>query len=1037
MDPKMEQLVVRRLERWEARLRASRVAEELPMSVTVSATREAVPFAERRRVEGGAIFEGEVWGRAWEIAWFHLRGRTPEAWRGRAVAARLDLGGEGLVYRDTGEILQGVSVGSTWDPSFRRELVPLLAGAAGGEEIELWAEVSAAALFGITLEADPAPTDPERHGRWEPRIRAARLVVLDDSAWHLAQDLRVLLGLIRRLPAKATRRARLLHAGAAAASRCAGDRGRLQEAQEIIARALYRPAAASALTVTAVGHAHLDTAWLWPVEEGVRKCARTFSTQLGLLERYPEYHFGASQAQHYAFTKEHYPGLFRAIRRYVEEGRWEVQGGMWVEADCNLPDGESLIRQFLHGMRFFRDELGVTVDNLWLPDVFGYSAALPQILRRCGIDALVTQKISWNQFNDFPHTTFNWTGIDGSTVMAHFPPENTYCSQLDPESLILGEENFRERGFLDGFLCLFGVGDGGGGPHEDHIERGRRMGDLEGTPRVRFAPARTFLEGLRARRELLPSWVGELYLELHRGTLTSQADVKRGNRRLEEWLRVAEMLWSAAPLEGYPAAELDSAWKTLLLNQFHDILPGSSIGRVYERTRREHRETIAACERLCARAAEGLGGRAEGSLLLFQPYAHGYHGAVELPESWRGHAVLTEGGRLLPVQEEEGVPLVQVSIPGLSFATLRRGDAAAAAPAGPVGVGRGAASPKALVLENGRVRYEFAPDGGLIRAWDREAEREVLPAGARGNMLTLYEDRPNDWDAWDVDLFYENSVVEVVRARAAEQVSEGPVRSTIRFRYQLGDSEVTQEVRLGTRSRRLDFRTTVSWRERHRVLRVAFPVAVRAAEASYEIQYGFLRRPTHRNTLWDLARFEAVGHRFADLSADGYGAALLNDSKYGYKVHGHTLDLALLRSPANPDPDCDQGEHRFTYSFLPHPGSLEESEVFAEAAALNRPPLLFEGLAGEGLRYPVQLEGEGLSLAVVKKAEAESSRVLRVVETRGRTSRGRLFLEPARGTLVECDLVEWNEQGAPMPVQGPVDLVLGPFEIRTYRWRDA
>lgn len=1055
MDKTVEKLLVRRLERWEMRLRAERIAEEAPLAATVSTTRHAVPFAERRAVEGAAISEGEVWGGAWEVAWFHLHGRVPESWRYRPVAARLDLGGEGLVVRDNGEIVQGISVGSTWDPTARRELVPLFDACAGGEEVELWVEVSAAALFGVSLDADPSPEDPARHGRWEPRVRALRLAALDEEAWHFAQDLRVLLGLLRRLPERGTRRARLLHAASAAADRYAGNRDRLAEARAILARELYRPAGASAPSVTAVGHAHIDTAWLWPVEEGVRKCARTFSTQLRLLDGYPDYRFGASQAQHYAFARDHYPAMFEEIRRRVADGRWEVQGGMWVEADCNLPDGESLVRQLVHGLRFFRAEFGVTVDNLWLPDVFGYSAALPQILRKCGIDALVTQKISWNQFNEFPHTTFNWTGIDGSEVLAHFPPENTYCSALDPESLLAGEENFRERGFLDGFLCLFGVGDGGGGPHEDHIERGRRMRDLEGCPRVRFAPASEFLDQLRERREELPSWNGELYLELHRGTLTSQAEVKRGNRRLEERLRVAEMLWSALPPGEYPAAALDDAWKVLLINQFHDILPGSSIARVYERTRREHAETIEACDRLGERAAERLFAREDDALVVFQPFAHGFNGVVEMPPSWLGCVVTDAHGRELPVQDAVGAPIVEVAVPGLSFLTLHRGSAAAAHhPAAASGseeprrsgidVGERRAPgvlhdslAGRLVLENGLVRYEFDEAGQLRRTRDAETGRDLSVSGEPGNVLTLYEDRPNDWDAWDVDLFHEGAVVAVARADTAERVEDGSVRRSLRFRYRVGDSEITQTVELGARSRRLDFRTRVQWRERHRLLRVAFPVAVRSAEASFEIQYGFLRRPTHRNTSWDLARFEAVAHRFVDLSDGGQGVALLNDSKYGHKVHGHTLDLALLRSPTNPDPDCDRGDHTFTYSLLPHAGGLEESDVFSEAASLNRPPLVFAGFAAGGRAYPVRLEGTGLSLAVVKKAEADESRILRVVETRGRFSRGQLVLDPAGGTLAECDLVEGPDLGPPVRVAGPFELELRPFEIRTYRWREA
>jgi alpha-mannosidase len=1045
MDSTMEKLLLRRIELWEARLRAGRIAEESPLTATISTTRAPVPFAERRSVEGPAIGEGETWGAAWEVAWIHVQGHVPAAWRGRPVAAHLDLGGEGLVCRDDGEILQGISIGSTWDPGFRRDLVPLFDSCAGGEEVDLWVETSAAALFGVKFDLEPARDDPARHGRWEPRINTLRLAALDEESWHFAQDLAILVGLVKRLAPKSTRRARLLHAAAAAADRHAGLRERLPDCRAMVARELFRPASASAPSVTAVGHAHIDTAWLWPVDEGVRKCARTFSTQLRLLERYPDYVFGASQAQHYAFMKEHYPSLFAAIRRQVGEGRWEVQGGMWVEADCNLPDGESLVRQFLHGMRFFRDELGVTVDNLWLPDVFGYSAALPQILRRCGIDALVTQKISWNQFNEFPHTTFNWTGIDGSSVMAHFPPENTYNAVLDAETLIAGEENFRERGFLDGFLSLYGVGDGGGGPHEDHIERGRRMRDLEGTPRVRFAPASRFLHALRERRDELPSWVGELYLELHRGTLTSQAAVKRGNRRLEEALRLAELLHAAGARDAYPAAELDAAWKALLLNQFHDILPGSSINRVYQRIRREHEEALAACDRLAVRGAEGLCARAEGAAVLFQPHAHAFHGVVELPEGWAGCAVLDGAGQPLPVQEAgEGRVLVEVTVPGLSFATVRRGDPVGSPVAGSAPAGRAGAVAAGRVrggdrlsLENDLVRYEFSAAGQLVSARDLESGRELAEPGEPGNLLTLHEDRPNNWDAWDVDLFHETALVEAAAAHVAEVGRAGPVRGSLRFVYRVGESEITQEAVLDAGSRRLDFRTAVEWRERHRILRVAFPVAVRASEASYEIQFGFLRRPTHRNTSWDVARFEAVAHRFIDLSSGTHGVALLNDSKYGHQVHGHILGLSLLRSPTSPDPDCDLGSHRFTYSLLPHAGGLEESEVFAEAAALNRPPFVVDGLAAGANGFPVRLEGSGLALAAFKKAEGDTSRIIRIVETRGRISRGRLHLGPAGGTIAPCDLVEWHDLATPEPVRDGIDLELGPFEIRTYRWREA
>ncbi len=755
--------------------------------------------------------------------------------------------------------------------------------------------------------------------------------------------------------------------------------------------------------------------------ESIHKCARTFSSQIALLEGYPDYVFGASQAQLYAFTKEHYPALYEKIKPWVKEGRWEVQGGMWVEADCNVISGESMVRQFLHGKNYFMDEFGVDIKNLWLPDVFGYSAAMPQILKKAGVDFFLTQKISWSQFNVFPHNTFVWCGIDGSEVITHFPPEDTYNSEMMPGLMYESQVRFKENGVLDGFLSLYGIGDGGGGPKEDHVERGRRMRNLEGCPKVTFGRADAFFERLEERRNDLETWAGELYLELHRGTLTTQARTKLGNRRLEQRLRDTEFLCSCLPLDRYPQAVLDRTWKVLLLNQFHDIIPGSSIHKVYEVTEREYAEGLADCDRLIAEAAADLLKPDSESLVLYNSLSYGYTAPITLPESWRGCAVADEAGASLPIQSDEGGVAVLADLPAQSFITLRKSGEAEAPHRN-----------EGLVLENDLVRYEFAEDGTIVSALDKEADCQILAAGERGNLLSLYEDRPNGSDAWDVDVFYEDQLMETARSVGADPLGAGPVRCGLKFSLAVGTSTVEQRVFLAPNSKRLDFVTQVEWQETHRMLRVSFATPVLTPHAAFDIQYGYVKRNTHSNQSWDMAQFEVVGQRYADLSASDYGVALLNDCKYGHKVKGHVLDLNLLRSPAEPDPDADLGAHTFTYSLLPHIGELTESQVMAESAMLNQRPVVLDGYSAGDASLPCRLESDGISLEVVKKAEKEDCIVIRLVETRGCTSSGTLKVAGEKAKLVETNLMEWTEEGE-ISCDGDVEVTLRPFEIRTYK----
>ncbi len=972
-----------------------------------------VAFADRLALDYRPIKEGEAWGGAWESAWFELKGRIPEGWAGRKVVAQLDFNGEALVVGDDGLPLQGLTHGSIFDQGYSRDMFPLVDRAAGGETVTLWVEAAAFSRFGINRDQDPARNCPTRHGGYCGKVNRIRLATFDMDLYHFWLDLVVLLDLYRALPATSTRAARILRGLSKAVELFADDAIHTPACRELLRPLLEQKANASAITAVAVGHAHIDTAWLWPVRETIRKCARTFANQIGLIEQYPGYVFGASQPVHYAMVKQHYPALYEKIKAAVRAGAWEPQGAMWLEADCNLTGGESLVRQLVHGKNFFMDEFGFDVRNLWLPDVFGYSACLPQLMRRAGVDFFLTQKLCWSQFNVFPHTTFNWRGIDGSTVLTHFPPENdnNYNAKLMPGAMRTGEDKFKEKELLDEMLVLFGVGDGGGGPKAELIERGLRQHDLEGTPRIRFGRADAFFDRLAQHAGELPVWSGELYLERHRGTLTTQARTKRGNRLLERKLRETEYLLACGDLADYPREALDGIWKALLLNQFHDILPGSAIHKVYEDAERDYAEGLAACERLQQAAAARLFELDAQCLVLVNTLNLPFTQSLALPEGW-------EGAADVPVQiEADGTVRARVELLPQGIVTLTRGSRAPMAVALP-----------GLVLENDLVHYAFSEDGEVVAAYDKEVGKDILTD--MGNVLTLYEDRPVNHDAWDIDIFYEDQALETARGAGWSSLGKGDVRQGLRFDLRIGCSKVSQKVYLDNNSKRLDFVTEVDWQERHRMLRVAFPTTIRAEQASFDIQYGYVRRNTHRNQSWDMARFEVPAHAYADLSDNDYGVALLNDCKYGYKVFENVLDLNLLRAPTHPDPDADLGRHAFTYSLLPHRRALIDSDVIAEATQCNQPPAVFDGYRQGRASVPVTVDGEGVALEVLKKAEKTENRVIRLVERRGAETTARIALRDKAARLVETDLLEWHrlaDRGS-----NAVEIAMKPFEIRTF-----
>jgi len=970
---------------------------------------------------------GDIWGKNWERAWFKLQCEVPEDFKRIKYAAHIDIGGEGLVFNESGIALQGITNGSIFENDYARDIVQLDERHIENGNITLWIDASANALFGMFQEQDPAEDFESRYGHYTAKLNCAELCRFDDQAWQLWIEMKILSGLVLRLHETSTRRARIIRCANKAIDQFKDNANNISLMREILKTELGKKAAPSDLNVAAVGHAHIDTAWLWPIAETKRKCARTFASQLALIDKYPDYIFGASQPQHYEWVSQLYPEIFTRMKKAVTENRWEVQGGMWVEADCNLISGESMVRQLLYGKNYFKREFGIDVQNLWLPDVFGYSANLPQIMKKSGIKYFLTQKMSWSQYNKFPHHTFLWEGIDGSEILTHFPPEDTYNSQLNTEYLVPGRDNFIEKDFIDEFICLFGVGDGGGGPKEENIEFGQKMADLEGSPRVRFKSAAEFFEGLEQYRDELSRWKGELYLELHRGTYTTQAENKKFNRFFENKLRVIELLYSMQPIESYPQQELEGIWKTILTNQFHDIIPGSSINEAYIDSLREYRNCEQKCKDLLSTFAKEAFQRSDNKTVVFNPHQFRYRAVVDLPEDWHGHRISLDSGKDVETQCIDGKTAAIVEIGAFGFVTIQRNEKVTNPESDHV--------ESDLVLENDLIRYEFDENGNMISAFDVECERELINKENPGNVISLYEDRPLNWDAWDVDAFYRNCRISDLMADKSVELKRGNLFNSLKFGYSFNNSSITQEIRLTKTSKRLDFITEVDWKEKHKMLRVAFPVNIFVDHASFEIQFGIVKRPTHNNTSWEYAQFESVGHRFADLSESDYGCALLNDCKYGYYVKGNILDLNLLRSTTYPDPDADQGEQRFTYSLLPHLGNLAESEVLKEAAILNSPLELFGGFQMDNDLNVFDFEGDGILIESIKKAEEENCLIYRMAERMGRRSTASLhFSEPK--TWLECDLLEW-ETYTTEQTETLIKLAFKPFEIITLMIRKS
>lgn len=981
--------------------------EAVPLTVRRwDAPGEPVPVAEGLAAPFGPAAVGEPWGPAWATTWFRVTGTVPGAWAGRTVEAVLDLGFdrtmpgfqcEGLVYRADGTAVKGLNPGNDW--------VRVADRAAGGEEVELYVE---AAANPVLIDHRPTRQGDRLTAEDRPLYRLARmdLAVFRTEVWELVQDLEVLESLMTELSTGDARRWELLRAAERAldALDLADVPGTAAAARARLAGVLSSPAPAAAHRISAVGHAHIDSAWLWPLRETVRKVARTAANTVRLMDDHPQFVFAMSQAQQLAWLKEHRPEIYAEVRRKVAEGTFVPVGGMWVESDTNMVGGEAMARQFLYGKKFFLDEFGIETTEVWLPDSFGYTAAMPQLVALSGAEYFLTQKISWNQTNDFPHSTFWWEGLDGTRVFTHFPPVDTYNSDLGGRELAHAARTYREKGRAGRSLVPFGHGDGGGGATREMLARAARLRDLEGSPRVEIERPEAFFAKARAEYPDAPVWVGELYLEAHRGTYTSQAKTKQGNRRSESLLREAE-LWAATaalrvPGHAYPYEDLERIWKTVLLHQFHDILPGSSIAWVH----REARETYA---------------RVHGELLAIVDAAQ------------RALAGGPKGGRTVVFN---AAPHPRGGVPA-GGAALREGAAPADAP-----VTVAERSGGGWELANGRLRVGVDHRGLVVSAVDLAAGREAVAPGHAANLLQIHPDFPNAWDAWDVDAFYRHNVTDLTGVDALELAESGPDRATVRVSRSFGSSTVTQLLTLRARAAVLEIDTEVDWHERETFLKAAFPLDVKADHSAGETQFGHVLRATHTNTSWEAARFEICAHRWVHVGEPGWGVALVNDSTYGHDVtrdvrpdggQTTTVRLSLLRAPRYPDPETDQGRHRLRYGLVPGAGI---PEAVREGHRINLPERAVTG--GREVAPLVTVDEDALVVAAVKLAEDRGGDVVvRLYESTGGRRTGHLTTGFPLAGAVATDLLERPlADAAPPEVTGDrVRLTLRPFQILTLR----
>lgn len=1012
-----------RLQRWRAELPLHfyRPLKNLDLSVFI--TYDSLTPAQAAAMPFAPIEPGTPWGAKWQYGWFQAEILLPDEARGQFIVARLDTGGESAVYID------GIAAGAI--DRQHKELI-LTRAAQPGERYSLLLE-SYAGHGPVRVSGGPVPTGrapiPETPAT-QTAVGENHFGIWQEEIYQLWLDVETLFEVRENLDPDSLRVAEIDYGLRDFTMLVDFELPRdeflqsVAAARERLAPLLKCNNGSTIPTLFAFGNAHIDVAWLWPLAETERKCVRTFTTALRLMEDYPEYIFLQSQPHLYRMVKEKDPELYARIQAAARSGQWIPDGGAWVEPDTNLTGGESLIRQFIHGKRFFREEFGCESELLWLPDVFGYSGALPQLMRGCGIRYFTTQKLSWvyNGGDPFPYNTFIWEGIDGSEVYAHM--HDDYTAATNPATLI---KRWNQRVQKDGIatrLFPFGFGDGGGGPTRDHLEFLRRTRDLEGVPKTRIAGPLEFFKDQEARGWPAARYVGELYLQVHRGTYTTQARTKYLNRRSELTLREAEFWGSAARALArldFSPGDLDEAWKTVLLNHFHDILPGSSIRRVYEEAEAAYQQVLETAQATIQKGLEQLT-RKEPGLTVFNSLSWPRRVQMRLPEDWSGACDPT--GEALPTQETSARIWTEVNLPPCGWMTLKPGNSAESLHT---------LSAESDRLENEHLRVILNERGEITSLFDKDANREL--AAGICNQMALYKDVPSNWDAWDIDSNYSALPVPLQEPARIEVLATGPLFAQLRVTRKIHNSSLIQHITLRHDSRRIDFETQIDWQETHKLLKVNFPVEVYADHAVHEIQFGHLRRPNHTSRQFDADRFEVSNHKWTALVAERHGCAVLNDGKYGVNVSGKSINLTLLRSPIAPDQTADRGMQTFTYAFYAWNGAFHESRLVQEGYELNIPVQTAAGIPTVlGPKASIfSIDAPNILLETLKPAEDGSpDLIVRLYESMRSATLCTLTTPLPVKAVMETDMLE--NPGPTLPITvGQVLLSFQPFEVKTLR----
>lgn len=958
------------------------------LEVTAWITKEPVSFENRITGKETPLKPGQEWGALFDCAWINLKGVLPKGGKVDEHVIVVDISGEACVVDVDGIPVQGITTyASMYDfdlgmPGKKYIYLEKLVNTDG--VIDIWMDCGNNDLFG----------NLKNNGT----LVEAYIAKINKDMRDYYYDFEVLNELRNHLPKNKAQYSKIsiaLYNSTLKLNKY--NNNEAISSRKILAPELARRNVDYPLNITAIGHAHIDLAWLWPIRETLRKGARTFSTALMNIENYPDYLFGASQPQLYQWMKDSYPSLYNKIKKSVKDGRWELQGAMWVEADTNVTGGEALIRQILYGKKFYKEEFGQDINNLWLPDVFGYSAALPQILKKSDVDYFMTIKLSWSEFNKFPHHTFNWQGIDGSKVLSHMPPEGNYNSSAAPRAIIHAEEKFMDKGYSDECLLLYGIGDGGGGPGEEHIERLVREKNLQGLAPVKQEFTKEFFERIAQNIDEYQTWIGELYLEHHRGTYTSEGRSKRFNKLMENLLRDYEIICSVNDLN-YDSELIENIWKEVLLYQFHDILPGSSIKRVYDESLKRYGEMEKELKTLLKEAVASEG----NNIKVINTSSWNRTEWIKYKNNWIFVDVRALSYKIFNTVTSKNQFEVQIN-------------------------------EEHNQMQNQNLIVSFDENGYINSLFNKLDSTEAIKTGNSANILTMYT---NDGDAWDFPHDYKELTSATPKLQSFHYETDGPEIRRIN-KFAIGESTIKQTIVLCDKSNRVDIKNNINWKEKNTLLRTSFPLDVNSMNLTCGIQFGYIDRPSHNNTDWDMAKLEVCGQNYVDISSIDRGVAILSDYKFGFSSSIDTIELSLISSTTFPDVAGDICNHKFTYSIFPHSGNHIEGEVIKESLELSRPLRVFNTKedVDNDINGFASISEDNVIIETIKKSEDGTGLILRMYESIGKRTETNLRFNKTYSSITETNLIERIISKERINIT-EITMNFEPFEIKTLILKD-